>query len=79
MQTFLVSDLQVKVTINLAGRFLSAASSAGIQLGCGVDISDYHAWAGLADRLVLLKLLPTVAATLALFFTMRHVPPRPPT
>ena len=45
--------------------------AAGVELGCGVDISNFGAWPGFAARLVLLKLAATAAATSTLFCTMR--------
>ena len=47
--------------------------AAGVELGTGVNIADVKAWPGFTDATVLLKLGPTIAATLALLLTMRYV------
>ncbi len=49
--------------------------AAGVELGTGVNLADVTAWPGFAHEAVLLKLVPTIAATLALLLTMRSVVP----
>ena len=47
--------------------------AAGVELGTGVNLADIKAWPGFAHEAVLLKLVPTIAATMALLLTMRSV------